>query len=105
MNAISQPLAAAVDALPLPLVFRAYPNHPNPFNPTTTIRFSIPAEHRVTLTVYDLLGKPVAVLVDGQLQAGVHSTQFNGERLPSGMYFCKLQAGGHTSVQRMMLVK
>lgn len=80
-------------------------NYPNPFNPSTMIRFTIPAEQFVQLTVFDVLGKEIAVPVKERLTAGQYSIQFQGEGIPTGMYFYRLQAGEYIDVKRMMLIK
>jgi cyclomaltodextrinase / maltogenic alpha-amylase / neopullulanase len=80
-------------------------NYPNPFNPSTTIRFSIPASARVSLKVYDVLGREVSVLVDSYMQAGSYTQQWNASGMPSGMYMYELRAGANTSVKRMMVIK
>jgi hypothetical protein len=92
-------------AEPLVADFHLGQNFPNPFNPGTTIRFSVPASGPVTLKVYDLIGQEVATLVDGHLNAGVHQVRFNAGHLPSGMYFYTLEAGASSQTRRLMLVK
>ena len=82
-----------------------YRNYPNPFNPTTTIRYDLPAAQRVRLTVYDVLGRKVAVLVDGMETAGRKRVVFEAANLPSGTYLYRLEAGSFTQVQRMLLLK
>jgi hypothetical protein len=72
-------------------------NYPNPFNPTTGIRFQIPGVSEVRLSVYDLLGREVAVLVNGRMGAGAHEVTFDGSALPSGVYFYRLQVRGSDS--------
>ncbi len=81
---------------------RAYPN---PFNPATTIRFSMPVSAAVQLRVYNVLGSEVARLVDGNLEAGEHEVHFDASPLPSGMYFARLTAGSFTQIQRLTLLK
>jgi len=79
--------------------------HPNPFNPTTTISFSLPAAGKVTLAVFDLQGRIVATLVDGRREAGSHQAVFDGTGLPSGLYLYRLQAGERQACGKMALVK
>lgn len=81
------------------------PNYPNPFNPTTHLEFTLNRTARVRLSVYNILGREVAVLVDRRLTAGVYQADFQAGDLPSGMYLARLDAGGQTEVRRMMLVK
>ncbi len=80
-------------------------NYPNPFNATTQIRFAIPVGGAVSLRVYDVLGREVAVLMDETLPASEYALQFDASRLPSGMYVYVLTAGGNRIAQKMLLVK
>lgn len=80
-------------------------NYPNPFNPHTTIRFEIPVSGFVSLKVYDVLGKEVATLVQGEFSAGSYSTLFDASRFASGVYLYKLTSETYTQVKRMSLVK
>ena len=89
----------------LPKHFYLYQNYPNPFNPTTKIKFGLPKAAKVNITVYDLLGRQVAVLLNGEKPAGNYSATFNAANLPSGIYFCKLTAGNFTSIKKMILLK
>ena len=80
-------------------------NYPNPFNPNTKINFSIPKSDHVSLRVYDMLGREVSVLVNGQLTAGEYQADFNAKGLSSGMYYYSLRAGEYVDVKKMVLVK
>ena len=80
-------------------------NYPNPFNPTTTITYSLPNDGFVTLKVYDMLGREVAELVSSQKFAGKYSVQFDASKFSSGMYVYKLSSDKFTAVKKMMLVK
>lgn len=82
-------------------------NYPNPFNPSTTISYALPINSVVQLTVYNLLGQEVALLVNGEMEAGVHSVRFDASQLPSGVYFYKLVAGNGAfiNVKRMVIMK
>jgi hypothetical protein len=93
------------DDASLPSVFTLEQNFPNPFNPSTTIRFSIPERKNVTLIVYDMLGRKVATLVDDRLYPGEYSQVFDAGHLSSGMYFYQLRAGNFVETKRLMLVK
>ena len=93
------------DSKPLPDRFSLAQNYPNPFNPSTMIRYALPQSAHVTLSVYNTLGERVALLVDGELQAGYHDVAFNGGGLASGVYFCKLAAGKFTDVKKLILIK
>ncbi|GAB4290190.1 MAG: hypothetical protein Kow0098_08590 [Ignavibacteriaceae bacterium] len=93
-----------VEVLP-PLQFALEQNFPNPFNPSTTIRFSIPGQNFTRLAVYDVLGKEVAILINETLEAGFHEIQFDASSLPSGAYFYRIQAGDFVQVRKMLLSK
>ncbi len=80
-------------------------NYPNPFNPRTHIQFYAPLRGYVTLKVYDLLGKTVAILVDNVIEAGWHSIQFDGTKLPSGIYFCCLHDSYSFQTKKLLLLK
>jgi aminopeptidase N len=85
-------------------------NHPNPFNPETTIRFTLDAKSRATLRVYDVSGRLVATIVSAQLPAGPHRAVWDGknqsgESVASGVYFYCLSAGGHTATKKMVLLR
>lgn len=80
-------------------------NYPNPFNPSTTISFNLPQSGNATLTVYNVLGQRVAVLINGQMASGTHSIAFDASRLASGMYIYELRAGDFVQQKRMMLIK
>ena len=82
-------------------------NYPNPFNPVTMISYQIPLSGLVTLKVYDLTGREIAVLVNGVENSGQHQIQFNIDRygLSSGVYFYKLTSGSYTEVKKMMVIK
>ena len=92
---------------PLPESIALEQNYPNPFNPATSIQFALPAADKVTLRVFDLLGRPVATLLDGQtMGAGTHKVRFNGQNLASGHYIYTLEAGGqYVESKRMVLIK
>ncbi len=80
-------------------------NYPNPFNPITTIRFSLPYREHVTLKVFDVLGREVAMLVDGELNAGEHLLVYEAKSLSNGLYICRLQVGQYVQQIKMELVK
>lgn len=82
-----------------------HPAYPNPFNPNTTITFDLAREMNVTLTAYDILGNQVATLVNSSMSTGTHEVTFNATNLPSGIYFCRLEAGTFSQTQKLMLLK
>ena len=79
--------------------------YPNPFNPTTTLRFAIPVDSEVSISVYNLQGREVVSLVNGKMEAGYHTAVWNADVYSSGIYFVKLIAGEYLSTQKLMLVK
>jgi hypothetical protein len=88
-----------------PLEFALFQNYPNPFNPSTTISYQLPRDNPVTLKVYDLLGREIAVLVDEQKEAGHHSVEFDGRHLPSGAYIYRIQAGDFIRTKKLLWLK
>ncbi|MCL5034495.1 MAG: T9SS type A sorting domain-containing protein [Bacteroidetes bacterium] len=80
-------------------------NYPNPFNPTTVISYRLKTAGHVMLRVYDVLGREVMTLVDGQENAGLHNVQFNGHNLASGIYLYRLTAPGVDQVKKMLMIK
>ncbi len=88
-----------------PLSFELAQNYPNPFNPTTNIKFSVPESGNVKLSVYNLLGEEVAVLLNGFSQAGTFEVTFNASNLSTGVYLYKLQSANSVQTKKMMLLK
>lgn len=85
-------------------------NYPNPFNPSTVIRYSLPEAAVISLRVFDILGREVAVLADGMEPAGEHETIWNGldnggASVPSGVYYCRLSSRGSTQTTKMVLLR
>jgi hypothetical protein len=89
----------------VPSSFALYQNYPNPFNPSTTIKFSIPERLLVTIKVYDIIGKEIAVLMNQEKDAGIWYANFNASNYSNGVYFCRIQAGKYNSVIKMILLK
>ncbi len=89
----------------IPAKFALYQNHPNPFNPTTIIKFQIPTASKVTLKIFDLLGKKIRTLINENRVAGVYEQVFDARFLPSGEYFYLLQAGPNVKTRKMLLVR
>jgi len=94
-----------VDNESIPTSFVLEQNYPNPFNPETFINFHLPTTSNVQLKVYDILGNEIATLVNEIKQPGVYNVKFNAEKLPSGVYIYKLQAGKYLAIKKMMLIK
>ncbi len=94
----------------IPTTFELEQNFPNPFNPTTSIKFGLPTKSHVSVKIYNLLGQEIATLVDEELTAGTHTTEWNGRdksnsEVASGIYFYKLIAGDYVDTKKMMLIK
>jgi len=89
----------------LPTETRLHQNYPNPFNPSTTLTFDIGYSSFVILKVYDILGQEVRTLVNERREPGTHRVVFNAEGLPSGVYICRIQAGGFMASRKMILTK
>jgi len=80
-------------------------NYPNPFNPSTILSYTLKTDGQVKLTVFNLVGQSVQVLVDAYQPAGEYEITFDAQDLPAGIYLYKLQVGQYSSVKRMTLVK
>ena len=90
----------------LPKEFSLEQNYPNPFNPVTEIRYAIPSAERVSLKVFNVLGKEVAVLVNSEYRsAGFYKVAFNASSLPSGTYIYRLEAGANVTSKKLILIK
>jgi hypothetical protein len=79
--------------------------YPNPFNPTSDIQYDLPTASHISLRIFDLLGREVAVLKDGFVEAGSHRVTFDGSNFSSGIYFARLEAGEFTHTKKLMLLK
>jgi spore germination protein YaaH len=91
--------------LEIPRDIILYQNYPNPFNPTTKIKYSIPETGLVVIKVYDMLGKEIVTLVNEKQLSGHHEVDFDGSRLPSGIYFYSINYNKHLLTGKMTLVK
>ena len=85
--------------------FELNQNYPNPFNPSTQLSYDLKTDGNVKLTVFNLVGQSVRVLVDGYQTAGYYEVTFDANDLPAGIYLYKLQVGDYSSVKSMTLVK
>jgi hypothetical protein len=88
-----------------PTEFKLFDNYPNPFNPSTTLRYSIPQASFTTLKIYDELGREVVTLVNETKSAGIYEVEFNASNLSSGIYYYTLQAGSFSKTNKMILMK
>jgi hypothetical protein len=94
----------------IPADFKLYQNYPNPFNPTTKLRFGVPSSVRrgagvVLLVIYDILCREVRTLINKVLQPGTYEVTFDGENLPSGVYYYSLIAGSYKETKKMVLLR
>ena len=85
--------------------YNLYQNFPNPFNPSTSIKFDIPKKSFVRVSVYDAIGREVAALVNNDLSPGEYSVDWNAAAFPSGVYFYRINTGQYTEIKKMMLIK
>jgi tetratricopeptide (TPR) repeat protein len=90
----------------IPKEYKLYQNYPNPFNPMTTIKYDIPKTARVTLKIYDILGREVRTLIDNEVKSpGSYRVMFNASSLASGVYIYRLQTDEYTNSKKMILIK
>jgi hypothetical protein len=82
-----------------------YQNYPNPFNPKTIINYELGVANYVSLKIFDVLGKEIETLVSAKQNAGSYKVEFNGEDLPSGIYFYKLEGADFSEIRKMVLLK
>ena len=89
----------------LPTEFTLSPAYPNPFNPTTTIKFALPLDHLVSIKVYDIQGREVTTLIDGKMEAGYHSVTWQAINASSGVYFIQMISSDYVKTQKVILFK
>jgi len=87
-----------------------FQNNPNPFNPGTTVRWYLPSASRVRITIFDVAGRPVRLLIDDKFEAGINSTDWDGARdsgdtAASGVYFYRIEAGPFSDSKKMILIR
>jgi hypothetical protein len=92
-------------AADLPSSFALGQNYPNPFNPSTTIKYELPKSSMVKLSVYDILGREVATLVNELKQPGTYAVQFDASSVTSGVYFYRMHAGGYTDTRKLLVLR
>ena len=88
-----------------PSTFILYQNYPNPFNPVTKIKFQLPENTITKLTVYDVLGRRIIIIVNEEKPAGIYEVEFDGIAFPSGAYFYRLKAGNYSDTKKFILLK
>jgi len=89
----------------IPADFFINQNHPNPFNPITKIEYGLPEASYVQISIFDILGRQVAILIDNHQAPGYHKIIWNAGDLPSGIYFYRIQAEKFTETRKMLLLK
>ncbi len=112
LNAVIGQSTGVAEVRETPVNFGLLQNYPNPFsangafgNPSTVISFQLPVSSHVTLKVFDVNGREVATLMEGEMNAGEHAVKFNASNLPSGVYFYRLTAGQFTQTRKALLMK
>jgi len=104
-NLLGSPLVGVDHESRKPTQFVLHQNYPNPFNPTTTIKYELSKSSDVRLSVFDMLGREVSVLVNEKRNAGYHEVRFDASGLSSGVYFYRLQAGTYVETRRLLLLR
>ena len=89
----------------IPTVYNLSSPYPNPFNPTTTISFSIPQSEMVSLNLYDITGKLITTLINEKLNIGYHSIDWDGSNQSGGVYLVRMESGNYVGTQKLLLVK
>ena len=89
----------------MPMQFLLSQNYPNPFNATTVIQYNLPSASNVRIDIYDILGRKVETLVQGEQPAGYHQVVWDTEDISSGMYFYRIQAGEYAETRKMVVLK
>ena len=89
----------------IPKRYELSQNYPNPFNPSTTIKYQIPNSGKVTLTLYNVLGREIKTILNSYQNAGQYEIKFDASGLPSGVYFYKLTSGSFSDLKKLILVK
>ena len=98
-------VSSLTESVALPETFSLDRAYPNPFNPTTTLSFAIPVDSEVILSIYNLQGREVSTLINGNMDAGYHSIVWDANSYASGVYFVKMVAGEYVNTQKLMLIK
>lgn len=102
---IPPPIGISTISNEIPTEFKLYQNYPNPFNPVTKIRFAVPVNSLVTLTLYDLLGKEIEQLIKKELATGIYEVDWKPDKLASGVYLYSLEAGNIRLNRKLVYLK
>ena len=94
-----------LDEIFMPGEFALYQNYPNPFNPNTVIGYQLPVNGKVTLRVFDILGREIITLVNEEKPSGTYEVEFNAAKFASGVYFYQLKTGNYMDTKKMVLIK
>jgi len=105
MNLLGIPTDVKSDEQTIPSDYALFQNYPNPFNPTTYIRFQLPKESNVKLTIYDAIGREIVTLVNNRLNAGTHTIEWNAKNMASGVYLYRIEADNFVKTNKMLLLK
>ena len=89
----------------MPKAFNLAQNFPNPFNPSTTVQYSVANAGLIKIAVYNVIGQEIAELVNEEKQPGTYNVAFDASNLPSGIYFCRMEANDFASTRKMILLK
>ena len=98
-------MGVRVNSSPKNRTYNLKQNYPNPFNSSTTIKYELPKSAEVRLSVYDILGREVSVLVNEKKDAGIHEVKFDASGLSSGVYFYRLTASSYVDTKKFLLVR
>ncbi len=104
-NFIHNSISTYIEIEVIPNKYELYQNFPNPFNPVTNIKFSLPVASRVKIDIFNILGEKVKSLIEQDIEAGLHAVIFNAENLTSGTYIYRLQTESFTQIKKMLLLK
>lgn len=105
LRIVSTNVSGVIQTIEIPNTYWLYQNYPNPFNPVTRIRYGLPKNGYVKLTVYNELGEEVKILQDGYQHANTYESIFDATNIPSGVYYYKLEADGFSDSKKMVIVK
>jgi hypothetical protein len=110
LSGYGEEVTGLLETTSLPKTFGISPNYPNPFNPTTLIKYQLPAKRDVKLLVYNILGQKVRILINNSIEAGYHEVEWDGRNdsgigVSSGVYIYHFSAGNYTKIRKMILLR